>query len=65
VAVNEAKRTMFSADERVALIEEAVEGLDGVSVATHAGLLVDFCRDHGATAVVKGVRAPGDERKSS
>ncbi len=29
VAVNEAKRTMFSADERVALIEEAVEGAEG------------------------------------
>ena len=52
--------TTFSLDERVALAREALEGLDGVEVLPFTGLLVDFAREVGAGAVVKGLRAMTD-----
>lgn len=60
VATNVGKAPLLSADERVRLIEEAVSGLQGVRVMRVPGLLVDFCREVGATAVVKGLRSGGD-----
>jgi len=55
-------KTLFSADERKAFLEEAIEGLglEHVEVKTFSTLLVDFARDHGATAIVKGLRAISD-----
>jgi pantetheine-phosphate adenylyltransferase len=53
----------FSLDERVQMIREALEheGIsDGVSVEPFSGLLVSFCRDHGAGGIVKGLRAMTD-----
>ena len=52
--------TTFSLDERVALAREAVGGLAGVEVCPFTGLLVDFAREVGADAVVKGLRAMTD-----
>lgn len=52
--------TTFSLDERVALAQEALSGLDGVDVMPFKGLLVDFARQVGAGAVVKGLRAMTD-----
>ncbi len=60
VAVNAGKSPLLPVDERVRLIEAAVAGLPGVRVAEVPGLLVDFCRAVGATAVVKGLRSGGD-----
>lgn len=53
----------FSLDERVAMASEALvaEGItDGVDVRPFNCLLVDFCREVGAGAVVKGLRATTD-----
>jgi pantetheine-phosphate adenylyltransferase len=54
--------TLFNAEERQAFIEDAVgqNGLDNVEVAAFSVLLVDFAREHGATAIVKGLRAISD-----
>ncbi len=60
VLVNDAKRGLFSVDERVGMLAEAVSDFDNVEVATFEGLLVDFCRDRHAVAVVKGLRSGGD-----
>ena len=54
---------VFSLDERVAMIENALadEGLDeGVDVVGFEGLLVDLCHELGAGAVVKGLRSTTD-----
>ena len=54
---------VFSLEERVELAREAIgaEGIpDGVDVRPLTGLLVDFCREVGAGAVVKGLRAMTD-----
>ena len=60
VLVNESKRGLFGVDERMAMLTEAVGQFDNVSVDTFQGLLVDFCRERGITAIVKGLRAVSD-----
>lgn len=60
VAVNSAKNGIFSMDERVAFVRDAVAGLPEVEVAPVDGLLVDFCTAQGAGAIVRGLRFGGD-----
>jgi pantetheine-phosphate adenylyltransferase len=60
VGVNPAKNRMFDADERIAMIQEATGGLPNIVVDTFSGLLVDFCKQHGIRAIVKGLRAVSD-----
>lgn len=60
VATNAAKRTLLSLDERVSLARAAVADLPGVRVEPAPGLLVDLCRQVGATALLKGLRGGGD-----
>jgi pantetheine-phosphate adenylyltransferase len=60
VAAHAEKRALFSADERCALLEGALGGLDGVTVAQTRGLLVDACREHDSLVVVRGVRGATD-----
>ena len=59
VAVNVAKQPLFSLEERVALIEQAV-ALPGVEVRSFEGLLADFARGVGAAVIVRGLRAVSD-----
>ncbi len=60
VGANPRKAGLFSVDERVELIREVTKDLAEVRVAVFDGLLVDFCREHGIQAIVKGLRAVGD-----
>ena len=53
-------KTLFSADERVSFIAEATTELGNVQVKPFDTLLVDFAREHGAKAIVKGLRAISD-----
>jgi pantetheine-phosphate adenylyltransferase len=54
--------TVFTAEERQRFIEEAIaeNRLANVEVAAFSVLLVDFAREYGATAIVKGLRAISD-----
>ena len=54
------KQTVFSADERVAFIEAEVAEHGNVQVKPFDTLLVDFARENGARAIVKGLRAISD-----
>ena len=60
VGANLAKRGMFTVEERVAMLREVTRDLPNVKVDTFRGLLVDFCREHGISAIVKGLRAVSD-----
>ena len=53
-------KTLFSAEERCAFIEEATSHLPNVKVETFDKLIVDFARDKGAMSIVKGLRAISD-----
>jgi pantetheine-phosphate adenylyltransferase len=60
VLVNIDKHPLFSADERVAIIRAAFRGHSNVEVDTFDGLLVDYARRKGASAIVRGLRAVSD-----
>jgi len=54
--------TLFTADERRAFIEDAVtrNGVTNVEVTVFSNLLVEMAQQHGAGAIVKGLRAISD-----
>ena len=52
--------TMFSTEERVGFLQGATRQLANVDVEPFSTLLVDFARDRGAMAIVKGLRAISD-----
>ena len=52
--------TVFSVEERMELIRDAVTDLPNVTVDSFEGLLVDYCRVHDIPVIVKGLRAVGD-----
>ena len=54
------QKTLFSADERVEMIEAEIANLPNVQVKPFDTLIVDFAREHGAKAMVKGLRAISD-----
>ena len=54
------KQTVFTAEERVAFVQAETEKLGNVQVKSFDTLLVDFARDNGAKAIVKGLRAISD-----
>jgi pantetheine-phosphate adenylyltransferase len=54
------EKTLFTGEERRAFIQEATSGLANVEVKVFSNLLVEFARDQGASAIVKGLRAISD-----
>ncbi|TLF79269.1 pantetheine-phosphate adenylyltransferase [Nocardia cyriacigeorgica] len=60
VNVNPKKQGMFTVDERMELLRESVAHLPNVRVASWQGLTVDFAKQEGITAIVKGLRDAGD-----
>jgi pantetheine-phosphate adenylyltransferase len=54
------KAPAFTADERVAFLEEALADLENVEVAVFSELVVEFARQIGATTLIKGLRAISD-----
>lgn len=60
VLYNGAKKAMFTMEERVALINKCISDMPNVEVKMFNGLLVDFVKENGATAIVKGLRAVSD-----
>jgi pantetheine-phosphate adenylyltransferase len=54
------EKTLFTADERKKFIEDATAELGNVEVGVMTNLLVEFARDNGATAIIKGLRAISD-----
>ena len=63
IAVNQRKQPLFTTDERIGFIRDAMHdrGVDErIEYATFGGLLVDFCKERGATVIVRGLRALAD-----
>jgi len=60
VAQNAAKQALFTPEERVEMIEDAVRGLRAVRVMQFSGLLVDCARRVRAQALIRGLRAVSD-----
>lgn len=60
VLVNEQKRPLFTAAERVEMLRAICADQAGVEVDTFDGLVVDYAARHGARAIVRGVRGVTD-----
>ncbi len=60
VAVSDKKKPLFSLEERVSLVDQAVSHLPNVRVEPFNELLVDFARRMDAEVVIKGLRAITD-----
>ena len=61
VAVADLKQNyLFSTEERVALLREALADLPNVEVKSYSGLTVDFAKSEGANVMVRSMRAVTD-----
>lgn len=60
VSINPKKQGMFSVEERMEMLREATAHLPNVRVESWQGLLVDFAKQEGVTAIVKGLRDATD-----
>ncbi len=63
VAVNNKKKSVFTGDERIQLIEEAIEDKewrDKVEIEQFTGLLIDFARKKNVNVLLRGVRQISD-----
>jgi pantetheine-phosphate adenylyltransferase len=54
------QKTLFDAQQRVEFIQGEVQNLGNVDVKPFSNLIVDFARENGANAIVKGLRAISD-----
>lgn len=60
VAVAHHKKTRFTLEQRIAMVAASMRALPQVRVLPFEGLMMDFCREHGACAVVRGIRNVAD-----
>jgi pantetheine-phosphate adenylyltransferase len=60
VLENPVKAPLFTVDERVAMLKDAVADIEHTEVESFSGLLVEFARSHGIRVIVKGLRAVTD-----
>ena len=57
---NEEKHVLFSIEERIEMLREAVGRFPNVEIAAFNGLLVDFAAQSGAQVILRGIRAISD-----
>jgi len=54
------KNPLFTPDERVEIIKKVVADRPGVRVDRWSGLIMDYAKEHGFRAVIRGLRAASD-----
>jgi pantetheine-phosphate adenylyltransferase len=60
VATNPAKQSLFTTEERLAMVRDAVGDLAGVTADAYEGLTVEYVRRHGASVILRGLRQHSD-----
>ncbi len=60
VAINPEKPVLFSAEERIAMLEDAVKGMRNITVEAFDGLVVDYVKRSGASVIIRGLRMLSD-----
>ena len=60
VGYNEQKVGWMPVEERVSRIRKLYEGEPRIKVESYTGLTVDFAKEHGITAIIRGVRTTAD-----
>lgn len=56
IGINQDKRGFFTMEQRMDVVRQATEGLDGVSIIKYDNLTIDTCRELGIRHIVRGVR---------
>ncbi|HMA86369.1 MAG TPA: pantetheine-phosphate adenylyltransferase [Desulfosalsimonadaceae bacterium] len=57
---NPAKQTLFSVNERIALLQESLKDIENIEIDSYNGLLVDYAQRRHANAILRGMRAVSD-----
>lgn len=57
---NPGKQSLFTIEERLEMLNDAMQGIDSIEFDTFDGLLVDYARQRNAQAVLRGMRAVSD-----
>ena len=57
VLINDAKKPLFTVEERVEMLKETVGSIANVQVKASPGLTVNFARKEGASVIIRGIRA--------
>ncbi|TQQ84679.1 pantetheine-phosphate adenylyltransferase [Peptacetobacter hominis] len=60
ILVNPNKKTLFTLEERLKLVEECTKDIENVKVISFEGLLVKYCEENGIHALVRGIRSAAD-----
>jgi pantetheine-phosphate adenylyltransferase len=60
IAENQAKKPMFSVEERKEMIAQATNGRTNITIDSFQGLVVDYFQKKKATAIIRGLRAISD-----
>jgi pantetheine-phosphate adenylyltransferase len=60
VFINQSKSSLFTVEERCALLTEVTAGYGNVRIDSFHGLVVDYCRENHIPVIVKGLRAVSD-----
>jgi len=60
VASNINKRSLFSDDERVEMLEEILKSHSNIIVRKYSGLMVNYAKENGIGVMIRGVRAMAD-----
>jgi pantetheine-phosphate adenylyltransferase len=60
ILVNPVKNPLFTVEERVEMLKEVTGSIENVSIAIFNGLMVEFARQQGVSAVLRGIRAISD-----
>ncbi len=57
---NPAKKSLFTVEERTALLQESLKDIENIEIDTFSGLLMDYAAKRNASAVLRGMRAVSD-----
>jgi pantetheine-phosphate adenylyltransferase len=60
VLINKHKQGLFTVEERIDMLRDVTDEYGNVTIEAFHGLLVDFCRERGIPAIIKGLRAVSD-----
>ncbi len=60
IALNPAKKPLFTLDERIKMIEKCFDSQNKVEIGTADGLIVDYALNKNACAIIRGLRAVSD-----
>lgn len=60
VGCNSSKTNLFTPEQRVSIIKEAISGIENVEVCSFKGLTIDLCKEKNAFCIIRGLRTTTD-----